>query len=313
VINDVAGVSIPAATRERIWSAVKELDYRPNAAAKHLRTSRSATIGFISDGLDAASFAGELLLGAQEAAWIGGSLVTVLTTDGDARAEAAALAILAERRVDGVILATTTHRIVAPPAGLKELPAVLLNCVASDRAYPSVTPDDIEGSRMATEYLLRKGHRRIGWIGLASMSPWIGAMERIEGHQQALATFYANLDGGLARTIRVEDAESGYQAAKELLRRSQPPTAIICNTDLVAMGVYDAARELRLAIPRDLAVLSFGDRQAVAASLRPGLTTMSLPFAELGRAAAAHLLEASGTAAPNALRLPYTLNERGST
>jgi LacI family transcriptional regulator len=145
------------------------------------------------------------------------------------------------------------------------------------------------------------------------MTPWIGAMERLEGHQQALAAFYANLDGGLARTIRVEDAESGYQAAKELLRRPQPPTALVCSADLVAMGAYEAIRELRFVIPRDVALLSFGDHHAVAASLRPGLTTMSLAYAELGRIAAGRLAASPQRTDGEAVRLPYELYERGST
>src|SRR5699024_3741567 len=98
VINDQAGISIPEATRQRVWTAVAELGYRPNETARQLRTKRSRMIGLITNGLNDSPFVGELILGAQEAAWKREHLLTIATTDGDPASEDAALDTLVSRR-----------------------------------------------------------------------------------------------------------------------------------------------------------------------------------------------------------------------
>ncbi|MEA2510923.1 MAG: LacI family transcriptional regulator [Thermomicrobiales bacterium] len=290
VINDRAGVGIPDATRSRVWTAVKQLDYRPNATARHLRTRRSQTIGFVTNGLVDAPFAADLILGAQDAAWAREHLLAIATTDGDPRAEEAAMETLLSRRVDGIIFATSSHRVVTPPAGLRNLPAVLLNCVCADRSLPSVALDDVEDGRRATEVLLRKGHRRIGLIEVVRPGAQPTGSGRLEGYRQALGAFYARFDESLVHRGDGSAAD-GYHVVRELMRRPQPPTAIICGTDEIAMGVFDALRELRLVIPRDVAVLAFDGQGAIATSLRPALSTMALPFADMGRWAAGYLTD----------------------
>jgi LacI family transcriptional regulator len=285
VINELAGVSIPEATRRRIWTAVKQLDYRPNAAARHLRTRRSQSLGFVINGLGGDPLAGDLILGAQEAAWEGERLLTIVTTDGDREAEAAALETLLARRVDGIVYAAMTPRVVKPSAALHELPTVLLNCTSADLSLPSVVPDDVADGRTATEVLLRKGHRRIGLIEVARGAPQTVGNGRLEGYRQALAAVYAKFDEALV-WYGDGSAGDGHRAVRELMRRPQPPTAIVCGTDRLAMGAYDALRELRLVVPRDVAVLAFDGQEAIATSLRPALSTMALPFAAMGGLAA---------------------------
>jgi LacI family transcriptional regulator len=315
VMNERAGISIPEATRRRVWSAVRQLDYRPNAAARHLRTRRSQTIGFVVNGLGDGPFAGELILGAQEAAWESERLLTIVTTDGDRAAEAAALETLLARRVDGIVYAAPSPRVVTPPAAMGDLPAVLLNCVAVDRSLPSVVPDDTADGRMATETLLRKGHRRIGLIDVAPGAAQSAGHGRIEGYRQQLIAYYARFDEELV-WYGDGSAGDGYRAARALMRRSPPPTALICGTDRLAMGVYDALRESRLAVPRDVAVLAFDGQGPIAASLRPALSTLALPFAAMGRWAARALtghLDGSLPLAPVQHAIASRFIERRST
>src|SRR5215204_5284153 len=148
VINGQTGVSIPEATRRRVWAAVEHLGYRPNATARQLRTHRSQSLGFVTSGLDDAHLASDFILGAQETAWLGERLLTVVTTDGDPRADAAALETLLARRVDGIIYATTTQRTVALPGSVRDVCTVLLNCAATDHSLPSVTSDHVADGRV---------------------------------------------------------------------------------------------------------------------------------------------------------------------
>jgi LacI family transcriptional regulator len=290
VINGQTGVSIPEATRRRVWAAVERLGYRPNAAARHLRTRRSQSLGFVTSGLGDAHLASDFILGAQEAAWLGERLLTVVTTDGDPRADAAALETLLARRVDGIIYATTTHRTVALPGSARDVATVLLNCVATDRSLPSVTLDDVVDGRVATEVLLRRGHRRIGLIDVACEQGRRPGTGRVDGYRQALAAVYATFDESLVHDGD-GSADDGYRATRALLQRQRPPTALICGTAGQAMGAYDALRELRRAVPRDVAVLAFDGQGTIATSLRPALSTVTLLFGEMGRWAARYLTE----------------------
>jgi LacI family transcriptional regulator len=317
VINDLAKGSIPEATRQRVWTEIARLDYRPNETARQLRTRRSHTIGFVTNGLIDSPFLGDLILGAQDAAWERHHLLTIATTDGDPSSEHAALDTLVSRRVDGVIFATLTHRIVTPPSVLRDLPAVLLNCTAPDLAFPAVVRDDREDGRRATEILLRKGHRRIGLIDRAPLEwqPGIKHRDRIAGYRDALTAFYAPFD---ERLIHHGDgtASDGYQAALNLLRLSQPPTALICGNEEQAIGVYDALRERRLMIPREVAVMAFVGQSAIAASLRPALSTMTLPLTDMGACAARLLTDHLTLGTPLGIGqhpIASTYVERGST
>jgi LacI family transcriptional regulator len=290
VINGQTGVSIPEPTRRRVWAAVEQLGYRPNATARHLRTHRSQSLGFVTSGLGETHLTSDFILGAQEAAWLGERLLTVVTTDGDPRADEAALETLLARRVDGIIYATTSHRTVTLPASVRGVPTVLLNCVAPGYSLPSVTSDDVADGRVATEVLLRKGHRRIGLIDVVTEQGRRPGIERVDGYRQALAAVYAKFDASLVHDGD-GSADDGYRATREMLKRQRPPTALICGTAGQAMGAYDALREARLSVPRDVAVLAFDGQGAIATSLRPSLSTIALPFDEMGRWAARCLTE----------------------
>src|SRR5919106_3191837 len=98
VINDVPDAHIPKATRERVWAAVKRLGYRPNAIARGLRRDTTDTIGFVSDAVATTPFAGQMIQGAQDAAWERDKLLMLVTTGGDPAVEVQALAALVDRR-----------------------------------------------------------------------------------------------------------------------------------------------------------------------------------------------------------------------
>jgi len=274
-------------TRARVLAVVEELGYRPHAAAKGLRLRRSHTIGFVTDEIATTPYAGSIIKGAQDRAWADGKLLMIINTGKDAALTTTAIETLLERRVEGIIYATMYHKVVQLPHTIREVPAILLNCYCADRSLPSVVPDEVTGGRDATEAILRQGHRRIGMINAGRVIP--AAVGRLTGYKQALASYNVPFDRALVRAGNTM-ADSGYRYALELMRLPEPPTAIFCGTDRMAMGAYDALRELGLSIPGDVAVRGFDNEDVIAPYLRPPLSTSALPHYELGQSSVRYLL-----------------------
>lgn len=287
VVNNVADANIPQETHERVWAAVRELGYRPNALARGLRSQRTHTIGFISDEIATTPFAGQMIQGAQTRAWDEKYLILLINTDGVPTMRDAAVNALLERQVEGIIYATMWHRQVSPPPEIKEVPTVLLDCFVADRSLPSIVPDEVRGGREATTFLLQKGHRRIGFV--SDFDPVPAQRGRLQGYREALASFDISFDEALMRTGPSTPA-GGYDCAMQMLKLQTPPTAFFCFNDRMAMGVYDAIRKLDLRIPDDVAVVGYDNHEIIAAHLYPPLTTMQLPHYEMGRWAVEHLL-----------------------
>jgi LacI family transcriptional regulator len=136
--------------------------------------------------------------------------------------------------------------------------------------------------------LLNKGHRRIGFIN--TVDPIPAALGRLEGYKQALQASDLPFDEHLVR-FQADDSRGGYQGTLELLQVSEPPTAIFCFKDAMAMGVYDALRTLDLSVPNDVAVMGFDNQELIAAQLSPPLSTIQLPHYQMGKWAVEFLLE----------------------
>ena len=159
----------------------------------------------------------------------------------------------------------------------------------ADQSLPSVVPDEITGGRVATEHLLEKGHRRIGMLDFSDPIP--AKFGRLEGYKQALCNYDVPFNESHVFESDNVRSEGGYSAAKAMMQQENPPTALFCFNDRMAMGAYDALRKLELMIPDDVAVLGFDNQQLIAAELYPGLTTMGLPHYEMGQWALQYLLD----------------------
>ncbi len=293
--NHVSSTSIPAETKDRVLKAAKRLSYRPNLAAKGLRTNRTHTIGFITDEIAITPHAVKIIKGAQDVALAHGKLLLIVNTGSDASVKETAIEMMLERQVEGIIYAAMYHQEVALPANMYEGFAVLLDCFCADRSLPSVVPNEIQGGRTATEMLLQKGHRRIGFIN--NVDPIPAAFGRLEGYQQALKAYDVPFDENLVR-LQVSDSRGGYRGALELLQLREPPTAIFCFSDFMAMGAYDALRTRGLSIPEDVAVMGFDNQELIAAQLSPPLSTIQLPHYQMGKWAVEFLLEQTGASLP---------------
>lgn len=285
VLNEVPNSNIPQATQERIWAAVEELNYRPNALARGLRAQRTHTIGFISDVVATTPHANMMIQGAQDLAWEHGKLLLLVNTGDNQEMKMAAVNMMLERRVEGIIFAAMYHREVHPPEIVKEVPTVLLDCYVKDQSLPSVVPDEVQAARTAVTMLISKGHRRIAY--LQNADPVDAALLRLAGYKEELAA--NNLPYQPELVVAASDRH-GYDAAMKLLQLPDPPTALFCFNDRMAMGAYDAIRKLNLTIPEDVAVFGFDNQELIAPNLYPPLTTMELPHYKMGCWATEQLL-----------------------
>lgn len=312
VINDVTNANISQETRDRVWAAVKALGWRPNAMARSLSMRRSQTIGLISDEVATSPHAGQIIQGAQDAAWARGKMLLVVNTGSNAELEQAALEMMLERQVESIIYATMYHRSVALTADYAQVPTVLLDCFSPDHALTSVVPDEVQGGYAATRHLIQARHRRIGFINNADPIP--ATTGRMAGYRQALAEAGLPFDPALVRACHSVAAES-YRSTLDLLQQPERPTALFCFNDLMALGAYDAIKQLGLAIPADMAVIGFDNLELIAAHLYPPLTTVALPHYEMGQWAVEYLIndaENMADAAPPQHLIRCRLVERAS-
>ena len=287
VLSNKPNVTIADETRQKIMQVVEETGYRPNNIARSLRSSRTQVFGFVSDEIATTPYAGQIIQGAQDTAWRAGKLLLLINTGRDPAARKTAIRVLLEHQVEAILYATWFHRRVEPPDLLRDVPTVLIDCFASDAALPSVVPDEAQGARAAVEYLLHRGHRRVGFITRDDPIPAV--VGRLQGYRQALEAYAISFDPALVRPSE-RDAEGGYRGTMALLQLPDPPTALFCFNDRMAMGAYDALRKLGRAIPDDVAVVGFDNQEIIAAQLYPPLTTMELPHYKMGQWGVNYLL-----------------------
>ncbi len=297
VLNEVTTVTLPDETRERVLQAARDLGYRPNAAAKVLRTSKSHMVGFLTDEIATSPYAGKVIKGAQDIALAEDKLLLIINTGGHRPTEEKAIERMLEWQVEGIIYAVGFHRAIDLPQTIHEVPAIVVNGFAADHSLSSVVPDEVGGGYEATMTLARAGHQRIAFINLNSLASGLPAvLGRLEGYRNALADQGLPWDESIVFCDGLGNADDGYEHAHELMRLAVPPTAIFCSTDRVAVGVYEALKELGRAVPGDVAVIGFDNQEHIAAHLSPPLSTMELPFYEMGRWAASQLIHQSAEA-----------------
>jgi LacI family transcriptional regulator len=299
---------IAADTERRVLQAVAELGYRPNRSARTLRTANTAAIGLISDFLAGGHYASQMLLGASAAARDADHLLMIGETDGDLDVEALYIEELLDRQVDGIIYATRTASRVRVPDSLRQGRTVLLNCLDPSSDLPAVLPDEVGGGRLAAGLLLSSGvGDRIFVVGEDPTPNAIAGPERLEGIDEVLHRAGHSLAGVVACDWSVRAA---FEAVSRWLRGGARPRGLVCLNDRVAMGTYQALAEHRLSVPGDVHVVSF-DGSELASWLRPPVTSVALPFSELG-ALAVRLLTVSPESPPRVSRVAMSVQYGGS-
>ena len=296
-------------TREQVMTAITQLDYQPDAAARALASGRTHTVGCVIPTLDHAIFARSTQAMQTTLAQAGYQLL-VASHEYDPVTEFELVRALQQRGVDSLVLVGTDHAPRLWQALIDWRKPTLLTW-SCDPRLPSLGFDNEGAARMAATHLLKLGHRRIGVIsGLTAHND--RARSRIDGVRKSLTQAGLSLPGNFV-TEQAFNLEGGRLGLRQLMRLRHKPTAIFCGNDLLAVGAMLEAERMGLDVPSDLSICGI-DNLEISEAINPGLTTVSLPTQDLGRIAAQFMLSAiSGEIIAAKSLLPFELVVRGST
>jgi len=311
-LNPETRILVSEDTARRVLDAAAALGYRPNPVARSLRTRRSHTVGVLIPDLNNPLFP-PIVRGLEDRLAAAGYVALIGNTDSDDERERMVFEQMRARHVDGLVLATARlrHPLLAE-ASRSEMPVVLINRLAQDYSFPSVTVDNERGVRMAVAHLSALGHRRIAHIaGPQEMST---GLSRYRGFVTAMESSGLQVDSDLVVFAKAFTVEEGVRCSQLLLERRAGCTAIAAGNDMLAVGCYAALDDAGLRCPEDISVVGFNDMPFID-RLRPPLTTIRFPHYQVGTEAAQLLLERIGEhAGPvKILYLAPELVVRGST
>lgn len=294
--------------REAIRKVVEETGYRPSIQAQTLRTKKTKMIGVIVPKIASASI-GRVVEGILSVLNESGYQMLLAVTQNNPKKELEYLTTFSEKQVDGVVLVATIltaeHKRI-----LKELtvPVVIVGQRLS--GYYCIYHDDYHASYELTTLLLKKGRKRLGYIGAILQDKAVGA-ERYRGFQEAVC-----------KSGRKEDAKnyviasftvaSGYEKAEELLQKCNELDGIVCATDTMAAGAMQYLREHGIAVPEQICVVGQGDSE-MARVTTPSLVTVHYSYEKSGEMAVQMLLEVlhRGETDLKEIKLGYSIVERG--
>lgn len=288
-------------TARSVRVAAERLGYRPNRAARNLRLGTTRTVLLMVPTLTAPFF-GPVYTGAARVAAGHGFGVVVSTWPDGADGPAESPFPAPNEAIDGVLASSMPAAALAQFAGT---PAVLLDS-GPDADVPTVDFGVAAGMRAIAAHLAGLGHRRFGHVA-AGVDQWT-----FRARAQVLEAEVAAAGGTLVRAACAIEVTAARDAAQRLLARPDPPTALVCDDDLIAAGAYKAARALGLDVPGEVSVTGFDD-VLLATALEPELTTVRLPAEELGAQGMTALLELLAGGRPTPRVLPGRLVVRASS
>jgi DNA-binding LacI/PurR family transcriptional regulator len=299
-------------TRAAVLEAADALNFQPSHLARSLRTRTTYTVGFVVPDVSSPFYA-SALKGAQVALEQAGYRVMLMDSEQSAEGEVAALHTLLAHRVDGLLVSTVGIDLAVfdDAVGRRGVPCVFFDSSVPGAGDGTVLLDNATGIELLVDHMIGHGHERLGLL--------TGSESETSGHERRAAFRRALERAGLdpdAAHVGGErwTREDGQSAAHTMLTANDPPTAIVASSVELALGGMSAARELGRRIPDDVALATFDDAY-FAELLDPPLTAVAYDPSEVGRRAAALLVEAMGDgepAAPADVRIPVELVTRRS-
>ena len=296
---------VAAATRDRVVTAARQLNYHPNALACSMKQRSTFTVGLIVGNICNPFFA-RIVRAVETAVMRNGYMVIVCDSDESIENELDHAQRLLELRVDGIIVSPTASETGALSRATKviygaRLPTVFLDRTVKGAKIPTVVSDNVAAAHEATTHFIQLGHKRIGAVvgrmALDSM------MCRVEGYQRALLEHRIPFDESLVVDAVEVGVEGGYLATKELLeRKHRRPTALLIMNNLLVVGALNALKEKGLTIPGDIALIGWDDFDA-APHLQKPLTVVEQPAYAMGSIAAEQLLKMQSDAPVDALHI----------
>lgn len=285
VINN--DVHVAPETRERVSAVMREMGYVANRQARGLKGSKTNVVGMLAPDLGT-GYIGEIMHGIDAELALHDLDLMLFTTHRTAAKEANYVANMVQGMVDGLLLVLPRNPVdYMGTLTRRNFPFVLIDHQGTGNPCPSVGATNWQGAYNATEYLVKLGHTRIGFI-TGSMD--LGAaIDRLDGYKSALKVHHIREDAQLIYKGNFFQPD-GYAGASALLDIADPPTAIFASNDVMAMGAMDAVRSRALRIPEDVSILGFDDIPQ-AASVRPALSTVRQPLEQMGRLATQMLID----------------------
>jgi LacI family transcriptional regulator len=309
VLNDANSVS--EKTRQRIEQAMQALDFAPSAAARMLRGRPTDLIAVIADRLTTTPDSSEIIKGIQSVCEELGKMLIIGETGGQADVASRLVADMRARRVEAIIFATTFHRPVNVNVTLGQTPAVLANCFEETPRFAEVVPDDEGGGYAAAETVLQAGHRKIAFLQLTE--GMVATRLRMHGFRRAMQDHGVQPNEAWLLHGATPDEDEFVQlknTIERLFATADRPTAILCGNDKMAIRVIFILQRRGLRVPEDMSVVGFDDFRLLSEASDPGLTTVTLPYREIGALAARRALgkeQGSGI-----LRVPCRAVMRGT-
>jgi LacI family transcriptional regulator len=302
---------VTADKQKAVQRVLRRYDYIPNQHARSLISRRSRAIGLIVPTITNPVFAPTIDAIERECDKAGYALL-IHCCDRDPQKELEQARTLVERGVDGLIVTGSLHL----PAFSQLLKRVNVPFVSQDIAIgmplgPSIALDNAGAMAAAIDHLHAQGHRAIAvFSGPVENTPPVrdrmqGALDRIRHHRLAMPKEWC---------VVADDYEAGTMrdAARALVRQARRPTAVALTGDILALALVAECRAAGLAVPADISIIGCGDTN-MGQYVDPPLTTMHMPFDEMGRIAATGLFSViAGQTMAATTVLPYTLTERQS-
>lgn len=320
-LNNPEGSRLSADAIRRATEAAKKLNYRPNFAARTLRTQQTTSIGFLSTEVAVTRFAMPMISGALRQADLADHTLLIAETAPDLdghnkpktesrkKIEARALAALLDRQIDGLIVAEMGAKQIDAPAVDANLAIVYLNALGPEGSV-SILPDEAAaGAAVVDELLSGKFRDRIMIIGVDH------GLETNPNLSVTIGTRVTSIRNRLKQNAVLEwqevpgaiwGPELGRQAILEASKKGKVPDAVIALNDPIAIGVYQACAELGLVVGKDLSVVSFDDDE-YAQYLVPALTTARLPYSEMGSRAVSLVLSPETRAGVQLVPMPLQI------
>jgi LacI family transcriptional regulator len=278
--------TVKEANRKKVYAAIEQLGYKPNAFAQALASSRSNSIGMLVGSLDG-PFYGPLMHHTEDTIRQNNNHLIVTSGQESHSKEKDSIEFLRSKRVDGFILHSDKLSDDELIEVVKNTPAtIILNRYIPDIADNCIYIDNELGGYLATKHLLEHGHKNIACItGQLSKGD---SRDRLQGYRLALAEAGIQYNPSYVIEGRF-DHDGNHERARRLLDRAPEITAVFCQNDNIALAVYDVAVERDITIGQDLSVVGF-DNDYHSAHIRPRLTTINFPVEEMGRESAKGVL-----------------------
>jgi len=302
-------------TRKRIMEVAKRLNYSPNTLARSLVMKKSKTIGLLVSNLTREgtkdNFTYEVLCGINDAVSRFEYDLIFFSTTSSKQSEKTYTQLCRERRVEGVIImGIKTNDPYLQEVVESDIPCVLIDIPIVSKTVGNVTTDNLLGAKEAVKHLLKLNHRTIGMIN--GHNEAFVSQERLKGYKEALAEFGISYNEDLVENGQFTE-EDAYKAAVRLLSKHPEMTALFCASDIMALGVIQAAKDLGKNLPVDLSIVGYDDI-ILSSYVTPSLTTIRQNKYLLGEEAAKLLIDMlDGKTKPYSKVLDTELVIRNST